>query len=503
MIDVLFQILLSTRRPSIKDSALTEENLRQWNDLMDEAFHKPTEFFDDSTMENDPFSVECSIIFARLKAVFLAFLFNKEVKKLEHLYSCSNYATGDEDSPGIEPRAIESTMRRVQATRRLDVPTSLDIELIRCVQNLMRWYIQIVLPVRQRQQQELVDALKPWKDISMLTLILDLMEIRGLGRFPSQLFFFATFTALPHDQDLMNAMQSLVDQHDLADRLLTILSETSLAEERWLLSLARNVHNAVGGFQEQCLRKFEEASVVVESPWSLTSGNRQTYASALRELGIAVLKNKDRPSLISHELVVEILRCCFALRLGSKLLDERWRLFVEECLTNENKLCQNAAVSILVDAPAQYSLNPTTMLRIINRQLGDTDGGLIDDSDAAEIIPILAVLHKFCVANPEFRRSMHAGIFNEEEKYQLALKREIEKNKDLPARNARPLDSPKGSLRSNLIRLMSCPHSIVKRLAGELLWSMLNCDRDEFVRRVGLGNALPFLSAKGLARIPG
>lgn len=488
---MLLRILLLERRPGIEREAVVEA-FCLWNDLMDEAFLRPTEFFDYDVTTDSCFSKTCSHAFIWLKSAFLDRVFNPDA-----LIDLICLFDTEEQLSDIEHPSVEATLRRVQ--ERVDGPSKLDIELVRCVQNLMRWYIQIFL---RKGHKQLKDALNPWKEVGMLQLCLDLMEIPELGRFPSQLFFFSTFTAFPHDQDLSDAMGQLVTQHHLDVRLLSALARRTLAEDLWLLSLVRNVHNAVAGFPQQCLRPFELASTAVDSPWAHDNEHDCTYASALRGLGTAIFENNDRLSDLSIELVVEILRCCFAFRLGSKLLDEKWRTLIELTLTSKNKLCQNAGISVLVDAPTQYSLNSATVLGILSRELHDTDKGLIDDSDAAAIIPILTVLHKFCVANPEFRQAVRKGIFDDEQSYQVALKREIEKNGHLTARNAKPLDAPKGSLRSNLMRLMSCPHSIVKRLAGELLWSMLNGDKDEFIRRVGLGNALPFLSAKGLARLP-
>jgi hypothetical protein len=392
---------------------------------------------------------------------------------------------------------IEDARRRIKTNQ----TTRLDVELVRCAQNVLRWYIQVCLRDRRRNT---MDLLKAWKDVQSLELYLDLMEVRELGRYASQLFFFATFPALPHDKDLNTAMSELVTRGNFPERLLLILARTDLSDERLLLSLVRNVHNAVSGFPEQCLRRFEQASATVDSHWG-GHGDALSFPSIVREIGIATLQSSDDPlSDLRAELVVELLRCCFAMRLGSKVLDARWRMFIELCLHSENKPCQSSAVSILADAPTQYDLDAGLMLRIISRSLDETNSGLIDDSEAAAVIPILAVLHKFCAANPEFRMSMHKGIFVDEPGYQAALKLEMEKTGSNRPRNAKPLCAPRGSLRFNLVRLMTCPHSIVKRLAGELLWSILDGHEHEFefVRRVGLGSALPVLIAKGRAKMP-
>jgi Guanine nucleotide exchange factor synembryn len=484
-------ILKPNRRPG------REILMSEWNDLLDEAFKNPTDFFDYSFLDNETFPTNCLTAFEALKRSMVLSLFDHDDSPT---FVAALFETKHTEESLFIPEAssIEAVVRR--RTERTNQITRFDLELVRCAQNLLRWYIQVCL--RRDSRKTTADPLKAWKDLKSLELFLDLMEVRELGRYASQLFFFATFPALPHDQDLIDAINELVTQHNFAVRLLILLARANLSDERLLLSLVRNVHNAVSGFPEQCLRPFEQASATMDSDWG-GQGGSLSFASILREVGIATLQScDDSLSDLSVELVVELLRCSFAMRLGSKALDDRWRLFIDLCLHSDSKLCQNSAVSILADAPIQYDLDSSLMLGIISRLLDDTNSGLIDDSEAAAIIPILAVLHKFCVANPEFRMSMRKGIFVDEPGYQAALKLEIEKTGSNRPRNAKPLGTPKGSLRFNLVRLMTCPHGIVKRLAGELFWSILDGHKDEFVRRVGLGNALPFLSAKGLAKLP-
>ena len=62
-----------------------------------------------------------------------------------------------------------------------------------------------------------------------------------------------------------------------------------------------------------------------------------------------------------------------------------------------------------------------------------------------------------------------------------------------------PLDAPKDTLRGKLVVLLSWAESYIKRCTAELLWTLCNSNGIEYVHRVGLGNALPLLNAKGLA----
>jgi Guanine nucleotide exchange factor synembryn len=486
----LLRIFTPNRRPDI-DTPLSE-----WNDLMDKAFKNPTEVFDYRLFDDESLPKQCCLAFDALRSCMVSSLFTHD-DRATFVGDLFERKTSFRES--IKPLPSQGTEI-----------TQFDLELVCCAKNLMRWYIQVCLPKLNRKF--IVDPIKAWKDVKSLNRCLDMIEVPELSRDASQLFFFSTFPALPHDQALINTMNELTSRHNFAERLLTVLARTHVSDERLLLSLIRNVHNAVSGFPEQCLRSFEHASVIVESYWG-GHGDSVSFSLILREVGIAALQFCDSSlsefqavevslSELQAELVVEILRCCFALRFGAKLLDDRWRLFIDLCLHSTNNLCQNSAVSILVDAPTKYDVDAALMLDIISRQLDHIKSSLIEDSDAAAIIPILMVLHKFCVANPRFRLSMHRGIFVDEPSYQAALKLQMEKTGTDRPKNAKPLDTPKGSLRFNLVLLMTCPHGIVKRLAGELLWSIVDGQTDEFIRRVGLGNALPFLSAKGLAKLP-
>jgi hypothetical protein len=65
-----------------------------------------------------------------------------------------------------------------------------------------------------------------------------------------------------------------------------------------------------------------------------------------------------------------------------------------------------------------------------------------------------------------------------------------------------PLDAPKDTLRGKLVMLLSWAESYIKRCTAEFLWALCNSSANEYVHRVGMGNALPLLNAKGLASIP-
>ena len=85
----------------------------------------------------------------------------------------------------------------------------------------------------------------------------------------------------------------------------------------------------------------------------------------LRELGIFVLEMQPRNMPELHtELVVEILRCCFALRLGARLTEDRWTHLERLCLGGDAE-CQDAGVSLLVDAPVNFDLDSELVATMI------------------------------------------------------------------------------------------------------------------------------------------
>jgi hypothetical protein len=112
----------------------------------------------------------------------------------------------------------------------------------------------------------------------------------------------------------------------------------------------------------------------------------------------------------------------------------------------------------------------------------------------------MSVVNKFCIRSEAFRRKAKLFIFPQEaEERFLNLVAEAATQQ---AKNMHPLDAPKGTLRWKLVKLMSWTEGHVKRTAGELLWTLCDQKEQEFVQRIGLGNALPILCTKGLVELP-
>jgi Guanine nucleotide exchange factor synembryn len=406
-------------------------------------------------------------------------------------------------------------------------------EILRGSQNWLRWYLQIYL--QQPRRQPVRELLQLWKTRAMLELYILLLEelVRRVhpagARYASQFFFYATFpmtATAPHDQALNDAYAYLVDECSIMKRLLRLLLVLRQSELALTLSLVRNVHNALVSFPQQSTKAVENAKVDTSelsndvATW-VPAGEIISYKVAFRELARFVLLAMDSdkvPATVDDdrqaELVVEILRCCYALRVGTDLIEnEEWQRLISLLLKLDSQKeqyyeCQLAAISLLMDASPEYSQHLSrdstgTLLCILERQVTTVwNEQYVDDRAATALTPILAVLHKFCVASPDFLQLIRDGIFPDEDGYMNAVAREEERTGSKQATNMSPLDTPKGSLRWKLIRLLTWPQGFVKRLAGELLFVLCHSQQAEFVRRVGMGNAIPLLGLKGLVQLP-
>lgn len=168
-------------------------------------------------------------------------------------------------------------------------------------------------------------------------------------------------------------------------------------------------------------------------------------------------------------------------------------------------------------------------MTLLSQQISKTiHSNRIDDTSCTSLLPCLVVLYKFCQVNPTFLQATTEAVFPSETEIhfrRLIAEREQHQeqqehhhhqqppsptgqgksttnNKTTTTTNWSPLDAPHGTLRHDLIKLLTWPHSSTKRFAGELLWILCKQNPQEFVYRVGMGNALPLLSQKGLASLP-
>jgi len=229
------------------------------------------------------------------------------------------------------------------------------------------------------------------------------------------------------------------------------------------------------------------------------------------------------------ELVIEILNLFYALRKGQELVgtttnnsalanavvrilqlpfpaqsnDENDSENNNDIAVKRIEQCKLSAISILMDSDAsfgEYMLeigSLDALLQIFQRQVDSVvDNTRVDSAATAAIVPILAVLNKYSMANSDVQQQVKAFVFpSETEKlYQQAVK-ENRKTK------MSPLDAPKDSLRGKLVMLLSWVDGYIKRCSAELMWTLCNSDYSEYTCRVGMGNALTLLNAKGLSPV--
>lgn len=362
--------------------------------------------------------------------------------------------------------------------------------VLRSSQNWMRWYIQMYIPSLPTRQP-LDKSLDAWKTRSMLELYVALLHIPKYTQYASQLLFYTTFPVSQHQECLSDLYRYLVNDCRLAQVLLqTLLHHEDI---RTLLSLVRNIHNALATYAEQSTNSFQATkadTTVIQSP-ATNEARSVSLETALGELGLYSLSSA---SDLRFELTVEVLRCGFCLRIGKSLLHPPWRELMLQVWACEDSECQFAAVALLIDAPNEYSqqVQPKVLVSILEQQTATVqENQYVDNRAAAALNPILIVLNKFCRFDASFKNAVRREVFP----CSLPIA------SGSPRRTS-PADAPPDSLRAKAIALLTSPQGLVKRLAGELLWTLCGCRQSDFVRLVGLGNALPFLHVKGLVQLP-
>lgn len=179
--------------------------------------------------------------------------------------------------------------------------------------------------------------------------------------------------------------------------------------------------------------------------------------------------------------------------------------------------CKLAAVHLLMDAPvifgkflfANNCVDPLVVILWLqlNAVLVEKQGG--GSQDVVQLMPILVVLSNMAQGNVEFKQILknkyvfpvmaNSGLRVHENNVSNSSKNGTSSVSNRPMN---PKDSPPGTLRNKLIRLMTWTDSNVKRCASEFLWILCDENADEFVVRTGFGNAVHTLGIKGLVSLP-
>jgi Guanine nucleotide exchange factor synembryn len=276
-----------------------------------------------------------------------------------------------------------------------------------------------------------------------------------------------------------------------------VLSNGSKTSVSWQLASLRVLNHLIvaePGF-DQSVRKFHCSKDFQHSESHLSPTSDEppsTMLDVLWELtGQSLSWEDDR----RHELRIELLRILYALRAGRYSSNPINLSLLTALLRRPN--CRLETVHILMDIPSSSILNMNvteilvdTMETQVSNVVNSTSLGV---AAAKAVTPILMVLRQLCLDSPEVFRLVKARVFPNPlpESYTGANKAAMS-----------PADAPKGSLRHKCIRLLSWTEAHTKRWMAELLWTLCNNDANEYAHRVGLGNAIPLLQARGLLQVP-
>jgi hypothetical protein len=312
------------------------------------------------------------------------------------------------------------------------------------------------------------------------------------------------------------------------------------------LSLVRNVHNILATYPSA--KAAVEATTIPSTYLTVLLDLLETVTHGVTTTSAPTESFNQERQQQQDELTLEILRTFYALGVGHHLAapikDDRLARCLLELLKVDSSVPTLAAasssvaavedskkgssgnveiplatVSVLMDASPTFSeyivqqdaVQP--VLSLLERQVTHIiETSLVDQRGAAACLPVLVVVHRFCQANMAFRKAVKEAVFPvaDEANFQrlvTAKQQEIQSTRDSGAttggaKNMKPLDAPVGTLRYKLIRLLTWPESHVKRFASEILWTLCGSDATQFILRVGMGNGMPFLGAKGMVELP-
>jgi Guanine nucleotide exchange factor synembryn len=406
-------------------------------------------------------------------------------------------------------------------------------QILRASQNWLRWCVQVYEPiVVKRKSDTLSTALNTvWRTRDMLEIYFRLVVILSplagdMGRFASQLLFYTSYrtsTTWRDDDKIKESYEYLVHTCHFFSEILRVLLQTD--QIRLQLSLVKVIHNSCVCFPSLKSSILEATSTVESLPnpaaWISKTTSSMTFKDAFWNMIESQISGSCESPMFPDskdsrrvELVVEILRIFYALKVGTELTNDLKNVSVVMeilCLDTMDEQCyecQLNLINVLMDTNAHplsesivASQKATAVLSFaLERQIGVVvDSNITDDRAVPAVVPILVVLNKYCKANSLMRKVLFEHIFpvSAEDTYKKLMTDELAKNNG-KAKNMSPLDAPKGSLRWKMIQLLVNPQSFVKRVTGELFWTLCNEDSQQFIFRVGMGNALPFLGIKGV-----
>ena len=423
-----------------------------------------------------------------------------------------------------ETRNMEEMVQYVLASHNLAQRGSQISSVLRAVRDWLRFSLQLQ-PIVESSRLEFPKIILGFQENGMLQLFLHLMELfradrSDVARHAGQCLFYATFHPIPSaDTHIQSTFAYLLNQLDLPRRILRLYLETDSVG--LALSLTQNIHNllasspeALEAFRDVRIASVTESSTLVGCPWMVAEHDEIGFRSVWdRILEYCICESEPEfpgnETDYRAELVEEILRSLFALRIGAKLTPSELRLMprifgLDDTTDLRVVECQRSAMTLLTEADAATAalLVETSMdslLHLLNVQIDAVvTASRVDDAAAASLTPVLLTFYRFCQFNNTFLENTRQAVFPSDNATSTAGSSTATSSH----RNMAPEDAPEGTLRWKLIRLLTWPQSHVKRFAAEILWLLCGSNPQEFSRRVGMGNALPFLATKGHAQLP-
>lgn len=527
-----------------------------WNDKIETLLMKPpTKILLSQEVNDAALRSSLKIVSTRLHRLLLSSTWSKS--------TCPGVDTANDE----EAATLETNAHLAETQE-----PSNEALLFRCVRtgkNLFRWYIQIYLERHIRPPDE--NPIYVLQTTAVLELILTVLkwtvssnkdgsDDKNMARYCSLYLFYATYSPFPGDMITTQGMKYLLSDLDFPMVALDIL--TRVDSVALGLSLVRNVHNMVVTLPEAgrivlgLQIEFDPSEVRHIAPWTPKECSLITFSSICIDLMRWMLTAPSEPDFpggdledVRSELLVEILRALYALRIGaqlnapctesttidrgadgSTLADVVVRILqlvppssssstATTIAEIEKRIaqCQLSTVSLLMDSNPSFGrllVETSTihsLLQILKVQVNDVvDNSRVDNTATAALVPILVVLNKFVACDAESWRRVKTFVFppDEDTTFETKVQEQIESKRNgsydggYKSANMSPLDAPKDTLRGKLVTLLAWPESYIKRCTAELLWTLCNADATEYIHRVGFGNALPLLNAKGLATLP-
>ncbi|CAJ1961083.1 unnamed protein product [Cylindrotheca closterium] len=438
------------------------------------------------------------------------------------------------DFEDTEKKTLKGTLSVKQIY--LDNKDGLDTGAVSCYvragKNLLRWYIQIFLSQRAPSHPSPVSCLQNKGTVELLVCFLEnQMEKMNIAnqemeRDISLFLFYATFSAFPGDETSEGALCHLIFDLSFTRTVLKFLVKP--CSSALLVALVRNIHTAIVSLQGagkevmNCKISCNESSSQT-AVWFSDDACEVSFSSICTDILHWALNSEpvfpgeagDR----RFDLVLEILGAFYALSRGKHLDGSESSKKLFQCIVDILKLpqdesekdmiqCKTSVVSLLMDCSPVISKDLISngclesLLELMDAQVRRIiEGVKVDDGAAAAILPVVIVLNKFSTANADVRKTAKDFVFPPEA--EEAFRQKVQEHESTSKkRNMGPLDAPKRTLRWNLISLLTWPQGHIKRCTGELLWTLCSFNATEFVHRVGFGNGMPLLGAKGLVRMP-